>query len=87
MIIDQSIRFSRIQDIAFRAGKDLLKSVNLFDVYESEKLEEGKKSYAVNFTLQDIKKTLTDKEIDQIMGRIQSGLEKEINAQIRQAGS
>ena len=87
MIIDQSIRFSQIQDIAFKAEKDLLKSVSLFDVYESKKLEKGKKSYAVNFTLQDITKTLTDKEIDESMGRIQTGLEKEINAQIRQAGS
>ena len=87
MIIDHPVRFSRIQDIAFKAEKDLLKSVSLFDVYESDKLAKGKKSYAVSFTLQDLTKTLKDKEIDKIMGRIQAELEKEINAQIRKPGS
>ena len=85
MIIDDSIRFSQIQDIAFKAGMDLLKSVLLFDVYESEKLEKGKKSYAVGFILQNTEKTLTDREIDRIMDKIQTNLEKDINARIRQA--
>ena len=76
---------SQIREVAFKAEKKLLKTVSLFDVYESEKLAKGKKSYAVSFTLQDLSKTLTDKEIDRIMGRIQSGLEKETNAEIRQS--
>jgi phenylalanyl-tRNA synthetase beta chain len=85
MIVDESVEFSSIRDIALAAGKKLVKSVTLFDVYESEKLPAGKKSYAVGFTLQDLSKTLTDKEIDRIMKRIQAGLVKEINAEIRQA--
>jgi phenylalanyl-tRNA synthetase beta chain len=85
MIVDQSVRFSSIRDVALAAGKELLKSVTLFDVYESDKLPPGKKSYAVGFTLQDLRKTLTDKEIDRIMKRIQAGLVKEINAEIRKA--
>jgi phenylalanyl-tRNA synthetase beta chain len=85
MIISKSVHFSRIQEIAFKVEKALLKSVSLFDVYESEKLGKGKKSYAVNFTLQSLSKTLTDKEIDKIMRKIQSGLEQEIDAEIRQA--
>ncbi|MCK4852682.1 MAG: phenylalanine--tRNA ligase subunit beta [Bacteroidales bacterium] len=84
MIIDKTIPFSRIKEIATRTGK-MIKSVTLFDVYESEKLERGKKSYAVGFVLQDESKTLTDKEIDKIMNKIQKNLEKDIGARIRQA--
>jgi phenylalanyl-tRNA synthetase beta chain len=85
MIIDRAIPFSRIRDIARKTGKEMVKSVTLFDVYESEKLEEGKKSYAVGIVLQDESKTLTDLEIDRIMKRIQENLEKQIDARIRQA--
>lgn len=85
MIIDQAIPFSRIKDIALKSGKEMVKSIFLFDVYESEKLEKGKKSYAVGIVLQDKSKTLTDKEIDKIMNRLQVNLEKQIDARIRQA--
>ncbi len=85
MIIDQTIPFSRIRDIALKSGKEMVKSVTLFDVYESEKLEKGKKSYAVGIILQDKSKTLTDKEIDKVMNRLQVNLEKQIDARIRQA--
>ncbi len=85
MIIDRGIQFDRIREIAMRSEKKLLKSVSLFDVYESEKLEKGKKSYAIGFVLQNPEKTLTDQEIDRIMDKIQSNLEKEIHAKIRQA--
>jgi phenylalanyl-tRNA synthetase beta chain len=85
MIIDKAIPFSRIRDIARKSGKEMIKSVTLFDVYESEKLEKGMKSYAVGIVLQDETKTLTDKEIDRIMNRIQANLEKQIQARIRQA--
>jgi len=85
MIIDKAIPFSRIREIAMKSGKEMVKSVTLFDVYESEKLEKGKKSYAVGFVLQDKSKTLTDKEIDKIMNRLQGNLEKQIDARIRQA--
>lgn len=85
MIIDHRVNFSEIRDIAFRAERKLLKDVSLFDVYESGKMEKGKKSYAVSFTLQDLTKTLTDDEIERIMEKIQRGLENGINAAIRQA--
>ena len=85
MIIDKTIPFSRIRDIALKSAKEMVKSVTLFDVYESEKLEKGKKSYAVGIVLQDKSKTLTDKEIDKIMNRLQGNLEKQIDARIRQA--
>jgi phenylalanyl-tRNA synthetase beta chain len=85
MIIDRTTPFSRIRDIALKTGREMVKSVTLFDVYESEKLEKGKKSYAVGIVLQDESKTLTDQEIDRIMNRIQENLEKQIDARIRQA--
>jgi phenylalanyl-tRNA synthetase beta chain len=85
MILDKGIPFSRIRDITLKSGKELVKSVTLFDVYESEKLEKGKKSYAVGIVLQDESKTLTDKDIEKVMNRLQGNLEKEINARIRQA--
>ena len=83
MIMDKSVQFSHIQDVANKCERKLLKSVSLFDVYESEKLGKGKKSYAVNFVIQNPDKTLTDKEIDRIMDKIQANLEKQINAYIR----
>jgi len=85
MIIDRTIPFARIREIARISGKEMVKSVTLFDVYESERLEKGKKSYAVGIVLQDEYKTLTDKEIDRVMNRIQANLEKQIDARIRQA--
>ena len=85
MIIDKAIPFSRIRDIALNSAKEMVRSVTLFDVYESENLEKGKKSYAVGIVLQDKSKTLTDKEIDKIMNRLQVNLEKQIDAHIRQA--
>jgi phenylalanyl-tRNA synthetase beta chain len=85
MIIDKAVPFSKISDIARKTGKEMVKSVTLFDVYESEKLAKGKKSYAVGIVLQNESKTLTDNEIDKIMGRIQLNLEKQIDARIRKA--
>jgi phenylalanyl-tRNA synthetase beta subunit (EC 6.1.1.20) len=61
----------------------LLKNVSLFDVYEGKNLPEGKKSYAVNFVIQDDEKTLNDKQIDGIMQKIQKSLESELGAQLR----
>jgi phenylalanyl-tRNA synthetase beta chain len=61
----------------------LLKKVNLFDVYEGDKIEAGKKSYAISFILQDETKTLTDKEIDKFMDRLATVLESETGARVR----
>ena len=69
--------------MAKQTEKQLLKNVNLFDVYEGKNLPKGKKSYAVSFTLQDEHKTLTDKQIDKIMSKLQAKFEKELGAELR----
>ncbi|NJW51421.1 phenylalanine--tRNA ligase subunit beta [Salinimicrobium oceani] len=83
LLLDNGVKFEDIYDLAFRTEKDLLKEVNLFDVYEGANLPEGKKSYAVSFILQDEKKTLTDKQIDKIMKKLQQNLEKQVGAELR----
>lgn len=83
LLLDKSVLFDQIEQIAHKSEKKLLKEVTLFDVYEGKNLPEGKKSYAVNFVLQDEEKTLTDKQIDAIMHKIQSSLERELGAQLR----
>jgi phenylalanyl-tRNA synthetase beta chain len=69
--------------VAYSADRKLLKKVELFDVYEGKNLPEGKKSYAVNFILQDEQKTLNDKAIDAVMQKIIQNLKKQLNAELR----
>lgn len=83
LLLDESVTFEAIYDIAKRSEKQLLKEVNLFDVYQGKNLPEGKKSYAVSFTLQDENKTLTDKQIDKIMNKLQASFEKQLGAELR----
>ena len=83
LVINNEITFSDIQRIANQYGKKILRKVNLFDVYEGDKIEAGKKSYAVSFILQDEEKTLAEKEIDSFMNRLMMGFEKELGAVIR----
>ena len=83
LLIDKKTAFAEIEQIARKSEKKLLKEVSLFDVYEGKNLPEGKKSYAVNFVLQDEEKTLNDKQIDDVMRKIQSNLERELGAQLR----
>ncbi|ESU25324.1 phenylalanyl-tRNA synthetase beta subunit [Flavobacterium limnosediminis JC2902] len=83
LLIDTNVQFEQIYSIAKQTEKALLKDVNLFDVYEGDKLPEGKKSYAVSFTIQDASKTLTDAQIDKIMSKLQQNFEKEVGAQLR----
>lgn len=83
LLLDTQTSFKEIHDLAFQTERNLLKSINLFDVYTGENLPEGKKSYAVSFTLQDKKSTLTDKQIDKIMGKLKSRYEKELSAELR----
>ncbi len=83
LLLDQSVKFGDIKNLAYQSERKLLKKVSLFDVYEGEKLGENKKSYAVSFVLQDENKTLTDKQIDKIMNNFIRVFEKELNAQIR----
>lgn len=83
LLIDKNVTFAEIERISLKSEKKLLKNISLFDVYEGQNLPEGKKSYAVNFVLQDEEKTLTDKQINSVMQRIQQNLEKELGAQLR----
>ncbi len=83
ILIDREISFSKIKEIAFRIEKNILRDVNLFDVYESDSLGPGKKSYAVSFILRDDFKTMTDKAIDKVMNNFIRAYETEIGAKIR----
>ena len=83
LLVDQSVAFDSIYNIARQTEKSLLKDINLFDVYEGKNLPEGKKSYAVSFTLQDTSKTLTDEQIDKIMSKLQKNMENELGASLR----
>ena len=83
MIVEDGLAFEKIEQLSFAENKKLLRSVSLFDVYKGEKIETGKKSYAVSFTFLDEAKTLTDKDIDKVMNRLMDRFEKEIGAQIR----
>jgi phenylalanyl-tRNA synthetase beta chain len=83
LLVDKTVTFKEIYNLAFQTEKNLLKEVDLFDVYEGDKLEEGKKSYAVSFLLQDLNKTLTDKHIDKIMQKLQKTFEKNVGASLR----
>lgn len=83
LLLDEAVDFKSIYDLAFKTERKLLKTVELFDVYEGKNLEKGKKSYALSFVLQDKAKTLNDKAIDKTMRRIQEVLEKELGAKLR----
>jgi phenylalanyl-tRNA synthetase beta chain len=83
LLVDDSVSFKELREIALNTEKKLLKSVQLFDVYEGSKLPKGKKSYALHFTLQDPTKTLTDKQIDKTMNKIQQQIENQAGAVLR----
>ncbi|RZJ81706.1 MAG: phenylalanine--tRNA ligase subunit beta, partial [Chryseobacterium sp.] len=83
LLVDTEVSFDKIYTIARQTEKSLLKDISLFDVYEGNNLPEGKKSYAVSFMLQDSAKTLTDEQIDKIMGKIRQNLEAQAGAQLR----
>lgn len=83
LLLDNNVSFKEIYNLSFQSEKTVLKEVDLFDVYEGGKLPEGKKSYAVSFVLQDENKTLTDKQIDKIMKKLQATFEKNLEAVLR----
>jgi phenylalanyl-tRNA synthetase beta chain len=83
LLLDQSLTFSRIKELAFRIESKLLIRVDLFDIYEGEQVAEGKKSYAVSYILQDTQATLTDERIDHIMKKLMEAYVKELGAIIR----
>ena len=83
LLLDKNVPFDALKQIALRTEKNILNSVQLFDVYEGDKIPMGKKSYGVSFYFQDPKKTLTDKSVDKIMVKMQNQFKKELGAQLR----
>ena len=83
LLLDDSVSFDSIYNIARQTEKSLLKDINLFDVYQGKNLPEGKKSYTVSFKIQDNTKTLTDVQIDKIMSKLQKNFETELGASLR----
>ena len=83
LLVDQAVTFAQIEKVVKASEKKLLQGVSLFDVYEGKNLEPGKKSYAISITLQDFEKTLQDKQIDNVMNKIITNLEREVGAKLR----
>lgn len=83
LILDRSLDYAKLEEIAFKYGGSKLKKVMLFDVYEGANLGDDKKSYALNFVLQNENKTLTEEEINKIMNKLIAAFEKECGAQLR----
>ena len=83
LLVDNGVEFAQIEQVARQTEKKLLKQVELFDVYEGKNLPAGKKSYAVNFILQDEEKTMNDKQIDAIMQKLIASMKKQIGAELR----
>ncbi len=83
LLVDTAVSYADVERVVRETERKLLKSVTLFDVYESKKLEAGKKSYAISLTLQDDAKTLNDKQIDNIMSRVIKALQDKLGATLR----
>ena len=83
LLIDKEVSFESLENMSYKTERKILKSVQLFDVFEDEKLPKGKKSYGIAFTFQDQNKTLTDKHIDKIMEKLKGNFIKEFNAELR----
>lgn len=83
LLIDKAVQFADIEKVAYETDRKLLKSVELFDVYEGKNLEPGKKSYAVSFLLQDENATLNDKQIDKVMQKLIANLQNKVGAKLR----
>lgn len=83
LLVDKNVKFMQLEQIAYQTEKTLLKNVNLFDIYEGEKLPKGKKSYALSFILQDENATLTDKQIEKIMEKLMKTYQEKAGAEIR----
>ncbi|HOT14264.1 MAG TPA: phenylalanine--tRNA ligase subunit beta [Bacteroidales bacterium] len=83
MILDMQVTYAQIEQLAYKTERKLLKNVNLFDVYQGDKIEQGKKSYALSFILQDEEKTLTDNQIDKVMQNLIKAYESQLGAKVR----
>jgi phenylalanyl-tRNA synthetase beta chain len=83
LLVDKTVKYGRLEELAYQTERKLLKDVDLFDVYEGKGVPKGKRSYALSFILQDEKSTLKDKTIDKTMNRLQQRFEKEVGAELR----
>ena len=83
LLVDRAVNFSALREVAFATERKLLKRVSLFDVYEGDKLPEGKKSYALSFILEDKTRTLDDKTIERVMQNLQRQFEQKCGANVR----
>ncbi|MFY8021558.1 MAG: phenylalanine--tRNA ligase subunit beta [Bacteroidia bacterium] len=83
LLLDEQVAYRELEKIARKSAGNLLKTVNIFDFYQGDKIEKGKKSYALSFILQDDNKTLTDQEIDDCMKKLIVQFEKEVGAKLR----
>ena len=83
LLVDKGVTMAQIQATVQESERKLLRDVQLFDVYEGDKLPEGKKSYAISITLQDDEKTLQDKQIEAVMSKITANLQKKLGAELR----
>lgn len=83
LLLDRSVKFSQIRDLAFKTERNILREVDLFDLYESEAMGKDKKSYAVSFILHDDRQTLTEKNIEKTMGALVKAFEREFGATLR----
>jgi phenylalanyl-tRNA synthetase beta chain len=84
LVINKDVTFEKVRAVAQKSEKRLLRNINLFDVYEGDKIDSSKKAYAMSFILRDAEKTLTDQEVDGIMQKLLKAFESEVGAQIRQ---
>ncbi len=83
LLVDKSVSYKELHDLAFKSEENLLTAVNLFDVYEGKNLPENKKSYALSFYLQNTERTLKDSEIENVMTKILANFKKNLNAELR----
>ena len=83
LVLDKEVSFARVKVVAEKAGGKLLKRLEVFDVYQGDKLEAGKKAYALSFILQDQENTLTDKEIEKTMSNLIHAFQNQVGAIIR----
>ena len=83
LLLDQKISFEAIKSTSHKTERKILKSVELFDVFEGKKLPRGKKSYGIAFTFQDQNKTLTDKQVDKVMEKLKKNFSTEYKAELR----
>ena len=83
LLLDKKITYKELEELAFNSERKLLKAVNLFDIYKGDKLEAGKKSYAVSFMLQDEEATLNDKQIDNVMQKLIKTYTEKLGAVLR----